>query len=383
MLLAKALSLAPAAAAEFEAAALRPRQPRARVGPEAAAADDPRPTTNLPPPLRSLVGREATITDIVGILGQNRLVTVTGAGGVGKTRAALAAGDAFRPFTEEGVWLVELAPLKHGSFVASAVAKALNVRETTDVQLLDTLLANLKQKSLMLILDNCEHVIADAAVLANALLHGCPYLWILATSREPLQIDGEQTYRLRSLDVPTPAEIAGLSATAAVGYSAVNLFAQRAEAVDSAFALSDQNAPIVAEICRRLDGIPLAIELAAARVKALSVRALATRLDQRFRILTGGDRTTLPRHQTLRALIDWSYDLLDEAEQRLFRRLSIFAGGWTLEAATAVCGDDDEDEFTILDRLTSLADKSLVVVEFSGETQRFRFLECARMRSSG
>jgi len=342
-LLARALSLVPAAEAELEAAAVRPRQQRALTPADAAAADGRDLATNLPSQRTILVGREIEIADIVGILQNSRLVTVTGAGGVGKTRTALAVGDALVKDTRAGVWLVELAPVQ-GSFVPAAVARALNVQESPNRPLLETLLAYLKQKSLLLILDNCEHVIAEAAALADALLRGCPQLRVLATSREPLQILGERTYRLPSLNVPTTAEIVGLSASAAAGFDAVVLFAQRAQAIDCRFALNDDNAPIVADICRRLDGIPLAIELAAPRVAILRPRELQTRLDERFRVLTGGSRDALPRQQTLRALIDWSYDLLDERERRLFRRLGIFITGFTLDGAIAVGSDESIDE---------------------------------------
>jgi predicted ATPase len=225
------------------------------------------------------------------------------------------------------VWFVELAPLPQGSSVAPTVAQVLGLQESPNRPLLATLIARLKQKSLLLILDNCEHVIAEAAALADTLLRGCARLQILATSREPLRIAGEHTYRLPSLDFPLQHETPRLSAAEAAGYAAVVLFDQRARAIDHRFVLSDDNAPIEAQICRQLDGIPLAIELAAARVKILSVQALSTKLEQRLQLLTGGDRTALPRHQTMRALIDWSYDLLSPPEQRLFERLSIFAGG--------------------------------------------------------
>jgi predicted ATPase len=373
-LLTKALNLAPAAAAELEAAAERPRQLHGRV-PGAAAPDGRATTTNLPVQRTSLVGREPEIADIVGILQESRLVTVTGAGGVGKTRMALAVGDALVEETKAGVWLIELAPLAQGWFVGPALARALNIQESPNRPLLETLLAYLKQKSLLLILDNCEHVIAEAAALAATLLRGCTHLRILATSREPLRIAGEQTYRLPSLHFPTPREIAGLSAAGATEYAAVVLFVQRAHAIDRGFVLSDDNAPIVAEICRRLDGIPLAIELAAARVNILPVQALASKLNQRLRILTGGDRTALPRHQTMRALIDWSYDLLLPPEQRLFEQLSVFAGGCTLASAATVCADDGVDEVGVLELLSSLTDKSLVVADLNGNLPRYRLLE--------
>jgi len=252
--------------------------------------------------------------------------------------------------------------------------------------LLEVLLAHLKQKSLLLILDNCEYVVAEAATVAVALLCGCPHLWILVTSREPLRIAGEQTYRLPSLRVPAQQEIPGLSAFAAADYAAVVLFVQRAQASDRGFALSDDNAPSVADICWRLDGIPRAIELAAARVNIFSVWEISQKLDQRFQILTGGDRTALPRHQTMRALIDWSYDLLSPQEQRLFESLSVFAGGCTMLAAADVFAAYDgqsadrciepgtsaanEQGVEAFDILSSLVDQSLVVADLGfGESR--------------
>ncbi len=339
--------------------------------------------TNLPVERTNLVGREAEIADIVRSIEENRLVTITGAGGVGKTRTALAVGHALAAGMQGGVWLVELAPLGRGTFVAAAVAQALGMTESPERPLLETLVANLKRKALLLILDNCEHVVAEAATLADALLRGCPQLRILATSRESLRIAGEQTYRLPSLGVPAPGVAARLSAAEARDYAAVVLFAERARAIDRGFALSEENAPIVADICRRLDGIPLAIELAAARVKILSVRALSAKLDQRFRILTGADRMALPRHQTIRALIDWSYDLLPPAEQRLFERLSVVAGSCDLAAATALYCDDgqglgDADELDVLALLSSLVDKSLLVADLGSRETRYRLLESSR-----
>jgi predicted ATPase/transcriptional regulator with XRE-family HTH domain len=378
-LLTKALNLAPAAAAELEAAAARPRQQHGRVLPQTAASDGgAEPATNLPSSRTSLVGRETEIADIVGFLPYSRLVTVTGAGGVGKTRTALAVGESLLADMKAGVWFVELAPVAQGSLVPGAIVQVLNLQESPNRPLLETLLAYLKQKSLLLILDNCEHVISEAAALADALLRGCAHLRILATSREPLRIAGEQTYRLPSLHFPTPRNIAGLSAAGATEYAALVLFVQRAHAIDRGFVLSDENAPVVADICRRLDGIPLAIELVAARVNILPVQALATKLKQRLRILTGGDRTALPRHQTMRALIDWSYDLLLPPEQRLFEKLSVFAGGCTLASAATVCADDGVDEVGVLELLSSLTDKSLVVADLDGSLPRYRLLESSR-----
>ena len=378
VLLTKALGLTPAAAAEFEAAAARPRQPHDRFDVQAAGGDRRRDATNLPLARTSLIGRETEIRDIVGILQESRLVTITGPGGVGKTRTAVAVGHALREDPKAGVWLVELAPLRKGSLPASAVARVFNIQESPSRPLLETLLAYLERKALLIILDNCEHVIAEAATLADALLCGCPNLRILATSREPLRIAGEQRYRLPSLRSPTPAEVVGLTAAHAAKFSAVKLFADRANSIDRNFALVDDHAPIVAEICRRLDGIPLAIELATARLNILPLRELASKLDRRFEILTAGSRTAMPRHQTMRALIDWSYDLLPATERRLFERLSVFAGGCTLGAAATACFEDTVDELDVLALLASLVEKSLVVVDLNGPQPRYQLLESSR-----
>jgi predicted ATPase/transcriptional regulator with XRE-family HTH domain len=371
-LLSDALGLSKRQREELEAAGKRPRLSSAAVtlydsgDPDVPPASVPRRIDesrhNLPLARSSLIGRGTEIAEIVRMLADRRVVTVTGAGGIGKTRAAIAVGEALLDDTADGVWLIELAPLAQGSFLLSAVARVLNVQESPTRPLLETLLAYLKGKSLLLILDNCEHVIAEAAVLADTLRGGCPQLRILATSREPLRISGEYTYRLPSLCVE----------------AAMRLFAQRAQGSDHEFAIGEENAPIVAEICQRLDGIPLAIELAAARVNALSLQVLSTRLDHRLRILTGGDRTALPRQQTMRALIDWSYDLLSRPEQQLFERLSIFAGGCTLASIAAVSADDAVDEIGVLELLSSLVDKSLVVADLDVPEPRYRLLESSR-----
>ena len=246
--------------------------------------------------------------------------------------------------------------------MVSAIASGLGVRPEPNRPLLETLLAYLKNRALLLILDNCEHVIAEAAHVAGTLLANCARVRILATSREPLKVAGEHTYRLPSLSLP----------------SAVALFTDRARAADHHFELSDENAPIVAELCGHLDGIPLAIELAAARVNLLSLRAIAEKLSDRFRLLSGGERSALPRQQTMRAAIDWSYDLLGSPEQRLFERLSVFAAGCTLAAATALYATEDVAEDDVLEVLSSLVDKSLVVVEFEEDEPRYRLLESFR-----
>lgn len=333
------------------------------------------PLTNLPAQLTSFVGREQTISEIEKHLQKNRLVTLVGSGGAGKTRAATEIGAQVLPAFPGGVWLVELAPISDASLVPGAVARVLNVRESPSSPLLETLLEHLKRQRLLLIVDNCEQVIDEVRALAGAILRACPDVRILATSRESLSISGEQVFRLPSLSLP-PAD-ATADAEAAIAYDSVALFVDRAVAVDERFALTNENAKFVAEICRRLDGIPLAIELAAARVRVLSPQQLAQRLDERFRVLTGGDRSALPRHQTMRALIDWSYDLLSADEKALFRKVSIFAGGFTLAGAAAVCADQESDEIAVLDLISSLVDKSLVLVD-AGVEERYRLLESTR-----
>ena len=331
---------------------------------------------NLPRQLTSFVGRDEVLGEIASLIQASPLVTLVGTGGAGKTRCALQVGAEVLDGSGEGVWLVELAPISDPSLVASAIAQALNVQESPNHPLLDMLLAYLKRKRLLLILDNCEHVISEVRTVAAAILHGCPDVHILATSREGLNIAGERVFRVPSL--PAPPANDTLASQAALHYGAVALFADRALAADGRFTLSDESAPFVGEICRRLDGIPLAIELAAARVKVLSPQQLAQKLDERFRVLTGGDRSALPRQQTMRALIDWSYDLLTDEERALFRKLSIFAGAFTLETASAVCSDSAMDEMAVLDLLSSLVDKSLVHAEPAGSGTRYRLLESTR-----
>ncbi len=330
---------------------------------------------NLPSQVTTFVGREQSMVEIEKLLQSNRLVTIVGSGGAGKTRTAIQAGWAMLGQFSDGVWLIELAPVSNGSLVAGTIALALGVRESTDRPVLETLLDDLRLRRALLVVDNCEHVIDDVRIVANAILRACPAVRILATSRESLNIGGERVFRLPSLAVPPLGQT--VTARSAVKYGAMTLFADRALASDGRFTLTDENVGAVAEICRRLDGIPLAIELAAARVKVLSPQQLAQRLDERFRVLTGGDRSALPRHQTMRALIDWSYDLLSDTERSLFRKLSVFADGFSLDGATAVCSDATADEIAILDSITSLVDKSLVQTD-PGVEDRYRLLESTR-----
>jgi predicted ATPase len=276
----------------------------------------------------------------------------------------------------DGVWFVDLAPVAESGLVHAAVLGALGVREEAERPSLQTIVERLKSLKTLLVLDNCEHVIDEAARTADAILRNCENVKIIATSRESLRVDGEHVYSMPSLAVPP--EGARLGADAASRFGAVALFVDRAAAADSRFALTDENVAIVSDICRRLDGIALAIELAAPRVKMFSVGQLAERLGERFRVLTGGRRTALPRQQTMRALIDWSYDLLADEEQALFRKLGAFSGGWALAAATSICGDADISEWEVLERLSALVEKSLVQVDLDAEGQRYRLLESTK-----
>jgi len=336
---------------------------------------------NLPLQLTSFVGREKEIAEVKRLLGAARLLTLIGPGGTGKTRLSLqVAADLLDRFPD-GVWLVELAAASDPALVPQAVASVLSVREEPGTPLIKTLTDYLRAKSLLLILDNCEHLIGAAAQLVETLLRACPHLQVVASSREALGIAGETSFRVPALSAPalqSPALWAS-DLQSLTQYEAVRLFIDRAVAVRAEFQVTNANAPALVQTCCRLDGIPLAIELAATKMRAMSVEQIAARLDDRFRLLTGGSRTALPRQQTLRALIDWSYDLLGETERILLCRLSVFAGGWALEAAEMVCGDDDTlPAVDVLDVLTRLVDKSLVVAEEqSGET-RYRLLETIR-----
>ena len=375
-LLVRALELDDEQRSEFEAAAA-PSGSLRRLG--GAAGAGPWPETgfsNLPLSLTSFVGRETELDDVARLVREHRLVTLTGAGGIGKTQTALQVGATLS--AEGAVCFVALAPVGDPALVVAAIASTLGVQEVPDRPLLETLTAYLKNKRLLLILDNCEQVINQAAIVADSLLAGCSLLRILATSREPLRTAGEYTYRLPSLSVPTPEAARTLGAAEALSFGAILLFTDRARAVDHRFTLTDQNAPTVAEICRRLDGIPLAIELAAARVNMLPVKAIADRFDDRFSILTGGGRTVLPRQQTMRAAIDWSYDLLAAQEQRMFERLSVFAGGCTLATAEAVCAGEDVAENGAVDLLSALVDKSLLVADLDRFEPRYLLLESFR-----
>jgi predicted ATPase/class 3 adenylate cyclase len=338
------------------------------------------PATNLPVQPTSFIGREREQAEVRLLLGAAPLVTLTGTGGAGKTRLALEVAAGLVADHADGVWLVEFAALADPTLVPQAVAQALGLREEPGRHLLATLAAHLQPKALLLVLDNCEHLIEACAELATALLRACPHLRLLATSREALEVPGEILYRVPSLAAPDPDHLP--ASDQLPRYEAVRLFLARARARRPAFALTAPNSRAVAAVCARLDGIPLAIELAAARVGVLPVEGIAARLDDRFQLLTGGPRTALPRQQTLRATLDWSYDLLSEREQRLLERLAVFAGGWTLAAAEAVCAgvglESSLQVPEVLDLLGGLVNKSLVqAAEADGEV-RYGLLETVR-----
>ena len=344
--------------------------------------------TNLPSQLTSFVGRERELAEVKQQLENSRLLSLIGTGGAGKTRLALQAGADLLETFPDGVWLAELAALSDPDLVPSTVVAALGLRDVPGCAPMETLVEHLQERAPLLLLDNCEHVVVVCARLVEGLLRACPRLRVLVTSREPLGIAGEIAWRVPSLALPDlPARSASWDGAAVrlpgaavlCGYESVRLFVDRAQAVQPGFPVTDQTAQTVAQICHRLDGIPLALELAAARVKVLTIDQIATRLDDRFRLLTGGARTALRRQQTLRAAIDWSYDLLTDAERSVLRRLSVFAGGWTLEAAEAVCPAGDVEAYEILDLLSQLVDKSLVLVtESTAGEARYRLLETVR-----
>jgi predicted ATPase len=331
---------------------------------------------NLPRPVTSFVPREGDVAEVRARLAKYRIVTLVGSGGSGKTRLAVEVGAALLEEYPDGVWIAELAPLEDPLLVAETVCSTIGVPVQGSRSATDSAAGYLRQKKALLILDNCEHLVEAAARLAEELVLGCPSLLLLATSREPLGIDGESTYRVPSLSFPSRTE--GITAAEALGYGAVRLFVERATATVDGFSLSDANAPAVANICKHLDGIPMAIELAVPQLRMMPAQGLASRLHDRFLLLVRGSRTALPRHQTLRTLFDWSYNLLTEGEKTLLRRLSVFAGGWTLDSARFVTTGGPVEDGNVFDLLSCLADKSLVVPDFSGGEPRYKFLETAR-----
>ncbi len=336
---------------------------------------------NLPLQLSTFVGREAEIVDITTLLEKHRLVTLVGSGGVGKTRLSLQVAANLLDGSDAGVWFIELAPLTSGDYIPSTIAQALGLTLASDGEPLENAVRALEGKHALLVFDNCEHLVEPAARAISAILHGAPRVKVLASSRQAIGVGGEATYQVPSLRLPRK-DATRPTAIDLMSYESVALFVERARAASDTFSLSDDDAPTIAEICRRLDGIPLAIELAAARVKMLGPQQLRDRLDERFRVLTGGSRDVLPRQQTLRATIDWSHDLLDEPERTMFRRLAIFVNGLTLEGAVAVGSGGDLDEFHVFDMLASLVDKSLVLAEPQGGVVRYRLLESTRAYAS-
>jgi len=343
---------------------------------------------NLPLALTRFVGRKQEKCVLERLITEHRLVTLTGTGGVGKTRLALETAQNLFDHFHDGIWLVEFAPLSDPVLIPQSVANVLGVRDDQGERIAQILIAYLRTRSLLLIFDNCEHLIAAVAPWVNTLLQACPNVHVLATSRETLSVEGEITLRVPPLTLPgsTWTDVQEL-----MQYEAVRLFIDRAIAVRPEFLLTSANAPALAQVCARLDGIPLAIELAASRIKVMAVNQIAARLDDRFHLLNGGSRTGIPHQQTLRATIDWSYDLLSHAEQVLLNRLSVFAGGWSLEAVEFVCSDagigDSNAQRTnsgllpkheVLDILIHLVDKSLVMAEEAGSETRYRLLETIR-----
>ncbi len=346
------------------------------AGAELAEAEPDRPTTNLRAGLTSFIGRDEDVTRIPKLVQDNRLTTLTGPGGAGKTRLSVEVARRLTDQMPDGAWLVELSPISDGADVPQAILTALGLREQAIAgwapadEPLDRLVTALRARHTLLVLDNCEHLINAVAVLSDRLLGECPQLKILATSREPLAITGEAVWPVKPLALPTE----DVSATEAAASPAVQLLADRAGAARPGFELTETTAPTLARICRALDGMPLAIELAAARLRTMTVEQLATRLDDRFRLLSGGSRVAMRQHQTLRAVVDWSWDLLSDEERVLLRRLAIFVGGATIESAEWVCAGDVVDADRVFELLTALTDKSLLVAGDDGGP-RYRMLE--------
>jgi non-specific serine/threonine protein kinase len=348
--------------------------------------------SNLPASTTSFIGREKEQAEIKHLVEQNRLVTLAGAGGIGKTRLSLETAHQLLSAFPDGIWFIELAPVSDPALLSQLIVNTLGLLDQANRSPQTMLTDFLQSKHALLILDNCEHLILACAQLVEILLRTCPDLKILTTSREALNIDGESLYLVPTLTIPDSvnATLDALSES-----EAAKLFLERAGSTGTGFTLTGENAPSIAEICRHLDGIPLALELAAARVKLLRVEEIAVRLNDSFRLLTGGARTALPRHQTLRAMIDWSHDLLSEPERALLRRLSVFAGGWSLEAAEQVTSSRGNEEtenaraihdlqaMDILDLLTSLVNKSLIIAENKqGQETRYTMLETIRQYAS-
>jgi predicted ATPase/class 3 adenylate cyclase len=330
---------------------------------------------NLPTQLAAFIGREKELSEVRALVKSCRLVTLTGAGGCGKTRLGLQLAAGLLDGSGDGVWLVELAAVTSEDAVASAVCDAVGIAAQPGRTVLEVLLDALAPQDMLIVLDNCEHLIGGCAKTADAFLRRCPKVHLVATSREPLRISGETIYRVPPLSLPEPGKT---GVAAAESSDAVALFADRAQAQGTSLPIDEQTVPLVVSICRRLDGLPLAIELAAARLRSLSLSALADRLDQGFGLLTEGSRTAAERQQTLQAAVEWSYSLLNRAEQLLLGRLAAFAESFDLDAAEAVCGFGGIQAADVAGLLGSLVDKSLVVAEPAGPALRYRLLETIR-----
>lgn len=373
-LLADALKLSGADRGRLVNAAVRPQRSN---GPRGRGLDDDRLRQNLRLETTLFVGRSRVLRKLQTLLERERVVTLVGAGGIGKTRTAMQVAALMCYAFPDGVWLVELASLSDGTRMADAIMAALGAIGQGAVVAEDALLAILREKRLLLVLDNCEHLLDQTARTVQAIVRSAPAVRILTTSRERLNIPAEQVLRLPSLSVPPEAE--SLTVEEAMSYEAIELFVARAEAADAHFTLSAESASTIANICRRLDGIPLALELAAARVSALGLRQVLDLLNERFGLLVGDNRGAPARHRTLRASFDWSFDQLSEHEQALLLRLSVFAGSWTLDAAVAICGGPQRNErWEVIDPLSTLVEKSLVVAEAGASEGRYRLLESTR-----
>ena len=346
-----------------------------REVPQAPPQNLPRHTHNLPNQITRLVGRAEASRSLATFLSNDRLLTIVGPGGIGKTSVALAVADELTNNYEHGVWLVDLARISDLQLLTGALGSVLGLDSSLDTKL-SALVELLRGKQTLLVFDNCEHVAEAAASLAESILRGCSGVRILATSREPLRAEGERRFRLSSLEIPPTS--APLTAAEAMRFSAVELFVERTAARLDGFDLSDLDAPTVVDLCRKLDGNPLAIEFAVGRIDTFGVRGLSTRLDGGLRLLTGGYRTALPRHQTLRAMLDWSFDWLPESERIVLSRLSIFTGEFVLEAAIAVASSDDIVSVKVADAVVSLVEKSLVNADISGKEPQYRLLEITR-----
>ena len=338
----------------------------------AVAGDAVAAPTNLPQPVSELIGRDDEVEEVSNLVGAGRLVTLTGPGGIGKTRIALAVARRLLPQFPDGVWLAEFSPLSDPGLIATTIAAAVGLELGGGSLSAQRLAQALAVRRLLMVLDTCEHVIDAAATMAEAVLRAGSAAHIVATSREPLRVEGEQLYRVSPLAVPAE------DAESLLEYGAARLFVERARAAESDLVPDLGGATAIAAICRRLDGIPLAIEMAAARVATLGVEGLAARLDDRFRLLTRGRRTALPRHQTLRATLDWSHELLAEPERVLLRRLAVFAGAFNLEAVGAVVASAETASADVVDGISSLVAKSLVVADVDHASPRYRLLDTTR-----